>query len=257
MTLNDFSKYYKTISNTELLTILDNPGDYQSTAIEAARKEFIDRKLSDTEVNEAKESLLARHLQKEKQRETVKAIEEKVKTGGQTLLDTLNPIEQGTPPTEKIIRLIVIVFGFLFLYLVIQEFRMIPAYVQDIPEYPFRSVLYFLPFILLPIAIFTFWKRRTVGWTLLVIFLTFSAVAALWLLIQSFLWQASSISVFDNSFFPPELLTTSIRLLFFAGALYTVCRQDMRDIFSINENKMITTISITGGLSFFVVYVNA
>lgn len=32
---NNFSEYYKTISNTELLSILDNPDEYQSSAVEA------------------------------------------------------------------------------------------------------------------------------------------------------------------------------------------------------------------------------
>ena len=34
---NQFSAYYKTITATELLAILDNPGDYQPAAIEAAK----------------------------------------------------------------------------------------------------------------------------------------------------------------------------------------------------------------------------
>ena len=54
-TSNDFSEYYKTISNSELLTILDNPGDYQTLAVEAAKQEFSYRQLSDEEIQPAKE----------------------------------------------------------------------------------------------------------------------------------------------------------------------------------------------------------
>lgn len=71
-TANDFGKYYKTISNTELLGILENPGDYQTAAVEAAKKEFSDRQLSDTEIEEAKKTLEAKQLQKEKQAENNK-----------------------------------------------------------------------------------------------------------------------------------------------------------------------------------------
>jgi hypothetical protein len=37
---NDFSEYYKTISNAELLNILEKPLGYQLAAIEAAKKNF-------------------------------------------------------------------------------------------------------------------------------------------------------------------------------------------------------------------------
>ena len=37
-TPDNFGKYYSTVSNTELLSILGNPGDYQPLAVEAAKK---------------------------------------------------------------------------------------------------------------------------------------------------------------------------------------------------------------------------
>ena len=76
-TSNDFSEYYKTISNTELLSILDNPDGYQPLAIEAAKKEFSNRQLTDLDIKEAKESLIAKQIQIEKQKQKVKAIEKK------------------------------------------------------------------------------------------------------------------------------------------------------------------------------------
>jgi hypothetical protein len=55
---NSFTEYYKTITNLELLEILENPDDYQPSAIEAAKNEISSRQLSDTEISEAKESLI-------------------------------------------------------------------------------------------------------------------------------------------------------------------------------------------------------
>ena len=66
--LNDFRKYYRTISNTELLSILDNPSDYQPQAVEAAQKEFSYRQLSEIEIREAQEQLNTQQIQGEKQK---------------------------------------------------------------------------------------------------------------------------------------------------------------------------------------------
>lgn len=254
-TSNDFGKYYKTISNTELLSILENPGDYQAPAVEAAKKEFSDRQLSDKEIKEAKEPLVVRQQEKEKQVEKMKAIEEKVKSTGYKIIETLNPIQTGIPSAEKTIRFIIIVFGGLFLYEFLKDFRTHLAYIKDIPRFPEESILYLFPYLLLPVSLIAFWKRKRIGWVLLTIFVVFSAVAVLWLLIQSFLWKPSGNSFFDSLLSKPPVFTTIIQLIFFTGTLYALCKQSVREIFLISENKMIATISITGVLTFFIVYV--
>ena len=113
-TSNKFSKYYITISDIELLSILDHPEDYQPLAVEAAKEEFANRQLSSTEIQEARQQLIAKQTQKEKEREKVKAVETKIKAAGYTFIDTINPVQSGLPSTEKTIRLIVIIFGGIF-----------------------------------------------------------------------------------------------------------------------------------------------
>ncbi|HEV8271307.1 MAG TPA: hypothetical protein VGQ04_08375 [Chitinophagaceae bacterium] len=253
----DFSESYKLISNTELLNILDHPGDYQPLAVEAAKNELLKRQLSETEIKEAREPIIAKQIQKEKQREKTKEIENKLKTAGYTLIDTLNPIQTGIPSTEKIIRLIVIVFGGLFLYQLIKDFKVHMLFIKDIPRFPFESTLYLAPLILLPIAIFTFGKKIRIGWFLLAIFLVFSTVGVLWVLIQYFLLGPPGNSGLDRFFPHPSISTLIIQLIFFGGTLYTICKQNMRNEFSISENKMLATIIITGVLTFFLTYTNS
>lgn len=254
---NNFSKYYKTISNSELFSILDNPGEYQPAAIEAAQNEFLARQLSDAEIQEAKEILNAKYAQKQKEREKIKKIENTVKATGLNLIETLNPIQSEIPSTEKKIRVIIIVFGGLFLYQLLSDFNLHIAVVKDIPQFPFTSIVYLLPLIILPIALFLLWKRMSIGWTLFTIFLTFSITLILWSLIQSFLWRPSGIAAFDNFLAPPSTLTLIIQLLFHSGILYLVCKADMRNVFSISENNMIGTIVITGVISFFAPYASS
>ena len=47
---SDFVEYYKTISNKELLSFLENAADYQPIAMESAKNEFANRQLSETEI---------------------------------------------------------------------------------------------------------------------------------------------------------------------------------------------------------------
>ena len=244
-TSNDFSKYYKTISNTELLNILENQSDYQPSAVEAAKKEFLERQLSDAEIKEAKEPLIAKQIEKEKQKEKVKAIEDKVRETGHTILETLNPIQPDIPSTEKIIRLIVIIFGGIFLYQFIKDFRTHLAYIKDIPRFPFESILYLLPLILLPVATFTFWKRMTIGWTLLIAFLTYSVSNALVALFYSLTWRSSGSFGLDNLFPRPSPITYILQLGFLIAAIVVLCKANIRQVFSIKEQRIAPTIGIT------------
>jgi len=246
----DFKEYYKTISNTELLSILDNTSDYQPSAIEAAKKEFSNRNLSEAEIQDARHPLLAIQEKKEKDREKIKAVETKIKAAGNTFIDTINPIQSGIPSTEKTIRLIVIIFGGIFIYQFIHDFRTHLAYLKDIPRFPTESIIYFLPQVLLPIAIFIFWKRKTIGWTLLTIFLTFSAVSAAMLIFQSLNWRSSGntggYTGLDNLFPRPDPAPYFIQLLFLIGTLYVLCKTNIREVYSVDKQKMAATIGLTG-----------
>lgn len=254
-TPQDFSEYYKTISNTELIAILENPSDFQTPAVEAAKKEFSDRQLSDDEITEAKQALAYKQAQQTKQKDKLREFEAKVKTTGNSLLETINPIESGIPSTEKTIRIIIIVFAGLFLYELIVNFRTHLAFARDVPRFPFESSLYFLPIVLLPIAIITFWRKKSIGWSLLTLYVTFFVVTLAWTLITSFFWKPSGNSFFDQLFTPPPVLTLTFQLIFFGGALYTLCKKNMREIYSVSESRMAASIGVAIGLSLFIVFV--
>ncbi len=250
---SDFGEYYKTISNTELLSILENTADYLPIAIEAAKNEFANRQLSETEINDAKHPLLKKQLQKEKQQEKINQIEAKVKSAGTIIIDTLNPIQSGIPTTEKIIRYIILVYGGIFLYQLISNFGMIKASIGDLIQFPFESALFLFPFIIFPIAILTFWKRKKIGWILFTVFLTSSIVGVLWVLFLTINWKPSS-NGFDGLFPRPSLLNFIIQLVFLGGTQFVICKQTIREIFSISEEKLLMTIGITGVISFFLFY---
>ncbi len=248
--LNKFSEYYKTISNTELLSILDNLEDYQQSAIDAAKAEFKNRQLSDIEIQEARKQLISTQLQREKERQKIIAVENKIITAGHTFIDTINPIQSGIPSPEKTIRFIVIVFGSIFLYQLIKDWKTSLAYVRGIPRFPFESILYIFPQILLLVATVAFWRRKTLGWILLMIFLTFSCVLAAGLLFQSFTLESNGFNLFPK----PSPTIYIIQLIFLVGTMYILCKTSIRDVFSISNQKMYSAICISGVATLVLMY---
>jgi hypothetical protein len=253
-TPHDFTTYYKTISNTELLGILENSNDYQPEAIEAARRELINRELTDAELTEAKKPLLETKAHKEKQQEKIKAIEDKVRTAGAGFIETLNPIQSGIQSSEKIIRFIVLVFGLLFLYQFIRDRYLILSSIKELSRFPIESLLYLFPLLLMAIAVIFFWKRKPIGWILLAIFLSFSFVAAAWLFIHAILWEPTGNSFIDTFTKPPPVFAQVIQLIFFSGIIYAISKKNIRELFSITEGTMLATIIISGVLTFFIIY---
>jgi len=245
-----FSDYYKTITTTELLAILDNPADYQPAAIEAAKTELVLRQLSETDILEARQPLKEKQQRKEAEREKLKAVEEKIKAAGTSFFDTINPLQQEIPSTEKMIRLITLVFAGLFLYDVISDYHMHLSNLKDLPRYPYELGVSFFFLLLLPVAIYFFWKRKSPGWILLTAYLCFSIVGTLWLL-----FMASTRHSTEFQFLPTPSYTTYIfQLLFLGGSVYVLCRKNIREALAINDDKMIWTISISVLISFFLVY---
>lgn len=251
---NDFTEYYKTISDSELLAILENRQDYQPAAIEAAQKEFLNRQLPEEAINNAKAELAEKKIKTDQQKEKIKTIERALKSKGNTLLETLNPIQTGIPTTEKIIRFVAVVLSFIFLYTIVSHYGMIKAYISDIPRFPYQSFLFLFPLAVQLVAIITFWKKHRAGWILLTIYLTFSIVTTLWLLYFIITWEPSGFAVVDNIFLKPPLTETIIRLLFLVGTLVVICRLKLREVFSVNDQKMVLTIGATSIISFFVTY---
>ena len=249
-TPNNFGEYYKTISSADLLDILDNQGDYQPLALDAARAEWARRNLSEEELQSARQVLENKKAQKEIEKEKIKAVETKIKAAGNSIIDTINPIQTGVSSAEKTIRLIVIVFGGIFLYDLLKEYRMHLAYLKDFSRFPLEGSLYFFPLLLLFVSILLFWARKKLGWILLAIFITFSTVSAIMGLIHTLTWKPSGLAGFDKIFIRPSPGTYIFQLIFLAGILYVLCKTNIREVFSVNKQTIGLTIGISGFLSF-------
>jgi len=99
---NNFTELYKTWTTDKLLDIVDNPSDYQKLAVDTARLELDSRQLSAEQLEEAKIIQANRHkVIADKQQEN-KAIEDKVKSVGSSLVNAFYPIQKAPPHYRQI-----------------------------------------------------------------------------------------------------------------------------------------------------------
>ena len=246
MTADDFREQYKKLSNHELLEIFANKSDYQPLAIEAAQQEINERNLSGYELEEATQILNDKNEQKEKQIQKVKAVESRIKNAGNTFIDTINPIQPQTPTVDKIIKIISLVYGGIFLFTIIKDFKLIIYSLEDFLDFPGISLFFLVPLFLLPVAVILFFKRKTAGWIVLTIFVSWNATGILWAFIHSLTRYSERSGGIDSLFPQPSPMIYFVQTVFLIGTLYMLCKKDIKDIFRINKERAVSTIFIGG-----------
>lgn len=245
----DFAKTFKDYSNTDLLKIIHSPNEYQPKAVETAKTIFASRQLSEEEIEIARAEFAIQQKDKEAKDQKKNNIENKVKNIGTSLLNNVNPIQTKTATAEKLIKIISIVFCGLFIFQLYKEFGMINfMFTNSGAMWDFSMVLYFLPFLVIPIATFLFFKRKKIGWTLLVIYSTYSAISSFGLFIMTINMEHSSVPL-DSIFPPTSPITHILTLAFWSGILWTISKLNIREIYTVDRKYMVMTIGIIGTLT--------
>jgi len=250
-TPDDFRKYYTTVSNVELIEVLSNENDYQQEAVIAAKKELDSRQLSQDDLNDAKNLLVEKRLHQKRKVERAISIKRKIKKAGSEVIDSINPIQPERPTVEKTIRIIAIFYGIIFVYILLFKFRDIYLGFRDIMGGHFYVVSYVLFFCLLPVAVYLFFKKRKTGWTLLTGLICYLVVGVAITFIDFFTYRSSGI--FSELFPRPSIISAIIQLIFVAASLFAVCKQDVRIVFDVNRNLMISTIVLGILLTVFII----
>jgi hypothetical protein len=243
--INPFVEQYKLVSNTALLEILENPGDYQPEAIAAAEAELANRALSPEEINEAKKLLLEKKLAIEKKSARINKAKKLVRDTQDKVVDSLDPVLWNKVTTGKIILLIGIVFAVIAIYSLVKSADAIFFYLQYLAQYPLETLLLVFPLLVLPVAVVGFLIRKPLGWILLATYLSFSIISTAWTFIHSIRWQPAGLTAADKVFRHPSPIVILIQLLFLSGTLYAICRNDIRAIYRIDKQKMGITIILS------------
>jgi hypothetical protein len=239
MTQDDFAAYFKTITATDLLSILEYPDRYQLQAVEAARKELNARALSEEALQLAMAPIIANKWQQEKQEKKRKVMETTLRNAGHTFIETINPVQNGISSTEKSIRLILVVFMGLFLYSFIIDFKWHRALIGDFQLFPSLVIITLLPVLLLPVSLFLFWKRTRTGWILLATYLLFSLSMSLWNLSRTITWKPYGIASLDNTFQRPSPINAFLVVIFFGGMTYALLSKNIRSAFLVESKEML------------------
>ena len=229
--MNQFSDRYKKLDSIDLLRILDNALDYQPLALQAAREELETRNLSFEELNEANSVLAAEKSMKEKSIERSKEIRSII------IKSVINPIQTERGSSATSIILIALAFVLHSVYVVYHKLFELKYFVTDeYSELDLYSIFYFLPIIIVPIATFLFWYRKKSGWTLLIIYLTFSSINTFVLLIL--------VSQLADPY-PAPIIDFVFPLIFFLGLIWVIVRENIRKEYGVESKYLYQTFIFT------------
>ncbi|WP_276483034.1 hypothetical protein [Paraflavitalea pollutisoli] len=242
--LINFAEYYKTISDEELLKIVYNPEAYQAIAVAAAREELNSRQLSEEQLASANQAAQSRAAKKQEQTQD---LDRKIKQNTRLLLDTIDPQQASDTSPEKMIRLIVIILGVMWLWNTIQ---VAPRTIDGL-DYPSPSLrrINMRSLVIMgiaPVALFFFWLKTKPGWVLLTFLLVYHLLGSILTLPYYF---QESVYFNKNSRFLPNLMFTAAMTIFWAGVLYSVCRPGIRKLTTVSPATMWITLAVAAVIS--------
>ena len=212
-------------------------------AIEAAEAELARRNLSETQLQTAREAIIEEETRR--QNAPIRIIEGKMKLAGRAFFNTLNPILPSLPGVERLIRFIVIVFGGILLYNLIAYGDDLLMALRELPQYPIVTIEYLFVRFSLLFAVIWFWQRKSRGWVFLLVYIIYTLIGKLVAAVQALSWRDSGIHHLDEWFRPPPLPSYLPAIAFWLAAALVLCRKDIREDYSISEEKMIKTIVVT------------
>lgn len=252
--MNQYTDRYKTLTTNELLRVTENQEDYQPEAVEAALHEMNRRNLTPEEVAIAKieleTELQKKHLLQEKRTENKR----KLKSWATSVIDAINPIQKTAPGSEKLIRMITILFGLITLARWYSQFGFVAyLFTDDSSGWDFSIVEYLFPLILLPLATILFGLRKKSGWILMAVFLTYAAINAIGSTIITWNIRPDEMLVLESLSPPISPITYIVVTLFCAGTVGVLNKRAIREQYHITLQTAILTMSITAVLAFLLI----
>jgi hypothetical protein len=248
--MNQFAERYKKLSNADLLKIIDTPANYQPLAIDAAHDEVINRQLSEEDLFIARADNEIKLQEQQKKSNQVEEFQNKAKNFTRTVADTLNPIQETTPSTDRIILWISILMGILFLYQAYMQYGLLVyLFKYAHVSWTFGMVTYFLRMLIAPFAAVLFALRKKSGWVLLSMYFTYLALNTIGMLaaaIKNGQYQHTSL----NGLLPATPVSSLLGwAIFNAGCLYFIYKKEVRELYEINMQGILVAITFGMALS--------
>ena len=254
--MSEFAELYRKLSTSELLKIISESEKYKPIAVETAKIEIKNRNLSEEDILKSKAILKKDQKEKQAKLNKRKEKEKKLKESAFSFLESISPIQNGIRTPEKIMRYITIIFGGIAIYRIFNQFSFFHFMFTDgISKWDWSIAEYIVPLLALPIAVVLFWKRKKAGWFLMAIFLTYSAVSALGMLIINLDRKPSGIVALDSIFPTVSPMSFLLAMLFYMVVLWLIYKNKIRDIFKVSEQTAFMTIGFTAILNLIYLYI--
>ncbi|QQR97311.1 MAG: hypothetical protein IPK18_10570 [Sphingobacteriales bacterium] len=245
--MNEFKEKFNSYSTANLLKIIDNPGDYQASAVEAANEILKSRQLDELEIETAKTELQNTRQEIEKKNQKYKDLEFKVKDFFSSILSVVNPIQSNITSVDKTIKLVCISLGLIFLFQLFKNLKLFSFYfTNNLGIWNLFSIFYFIDLFIIPITIVLFYKRKKIGWTILMIYITSTIISNVFYIVFLIYYQiirdvTFNLRILAQSSFASDVIS----LLFYAGIFWTITKSDILEVFLVNRKYLLITIGIS------------
>ena len=131
------------------------------------------------------------------------------------------------------------------LYQGLTEGSSLAACVRDLPRGPVECSGILALFLLSPTAAWALARRKPLGWTLAVGYLTLSLLGAGFGLWFALTWHPSGGTAFDALAPRHSPLPSLVSVVVFAGALMALSRPDLRQLFHVSTRHLVRVVAAT------------
>lgn len=252
---NEFREYYQTISDRDLIDLLEKPGALQPAALEAAQEELSSRALTVTEIDTIRDELneLRNNAVKKPRNEKLVIITTHVENASTEIIETLGPIRERELTITRTIQSLVIAQILWHLFQLESNWYLVKYAVLDFLHMPAYSSFILITLVLLIAALVLFWKRKRLGWNILCIYCVYQVSLTLlvvWSWLQTLIEYGAD--YFFRTFYPTGILFSSV---LFGGSLYILAREDIRTIYRISRQHLFSMIVLFSVVSMLIVLI--
>ena len=244
---------YKEYTNKQLIEVIIKADDYQPQAVEVAKKILYQRDISNQEKDELIQTIESEKHSEEKLKVKQLEVEKKRIQTLKKTFNKINPFDKTEPISFKLINIILLVFGYVFL----EQFYYSFTFLIFILEQPISFDITFLTTLFevfyLPLTIYFYFKRKKIGWMMLVAWIcTFTVSYATLITVNLSIPETPEMEepIFELLVYKPNYSRLFLILAFYLAGLIILLRKGVRQVFLVSKLNMFLAIVL--GLMFYI-----
>ena len=244
----NFEEKYKKYTNKRLIEVIIKADDYQPQAVEVAKKILSDRDISIEEKNKLFKAVETEKDSEEKLEKKQLDVEKKRIQTLKNILNKINPFDKSEPIPFKLVNIILLVFGYVFLEQFYYSFTFLIILLESPISFDITFFITLFEVFYLPLTIYLYFKRKKIGWMMLVTWIfTFTMSFTILIIINLSIPEVSEMEdsffeLFDFLVYRPNYSRLFLFLSFYLAALIVLLQKGVRQIFSVSKLNMLLAI---------------